>query len=79
MGRLANQEMTNDPQPGAMDRLLESMDDDDDRQMALGWLNDPQCANTWIEGQLRAVGYHISKWSIDRWRSDRGIKSTWAA
>ena len=79
MGRLADQDRNAEPRPNAVDRLLESMDDDDDRQLLEGWLHDPQRGDSWIEDELRVVGYTISDSSIRRWRRDRGIKSVWAA
>ena len=81
MGKLTDQDAERrrtGPSGCIVDRLLESMDDDD-RALLLSWLHDAQLGAPTIERRLRDAGFDVSDSSIHRWRNRNDARSVWAA
>lgn len=79
MGRIADEASTGGAvRPNKVDRILESLDDDD-RAVVMAWLHDDEMGDVAIELQLWGYDIAVSDSTIRTWRRRRGIRTVWAA
>lgn len=82
MGRIAEQAAEDDGEPlfkpNKVDRILESLDDED-RPIVEAWLADPAMSDEEIEERLFAADIQCSDSTIRRWRRLRRRAGEWAA
>ena len=56
-----------------VDRILERLDDDEDRAVVLSWLRDDQVSSETFRWRMASFGIAVGGCTIRRWRQYQGL------